>query len=280
MLNYILSVLGQARAWDNLIAALPWGEAHSVDCRDWNVPDPSVRLRLEGDSDVHIFGYLESEEDLPPRVALHSPFGNPREARLYVYGSVPAYVNYIMGSDWRARLQPELVNSLSGKRYEKVIRRTSEHETNEREHCLRMRKCGARYVRSELYAYGTGPRGPAYIFGWPAGGGVMILRDMPLGHLDSWNSLSIEIQNQRGAVLRETQKRYVKACRELVHHETMEGVCRVIEEAGGQFYANVGDCPEAMRSRLTVRSLQVQQRPELTIRSSDNSRPVAMALPV
>ena len=207
--------------------------SQSASCRGWSIPDPDVHLRLSDNRTVRIFGY-PNEEDIPPEMEI--PFvniGNGGSPLLYLRGDIPAHVSYIMGEDWRSRLRDDHHTSNTHIFCDgEVILRPStttspsqesqeDLEASERAHCLRMRRCGAVAVRSEvdiIFEETGGEHRPNHLFGWPASGGVWILRSCPIDHLRQQSD--------------------------------MDELCRLLKEAGGQFYSNIEDCPEVKKLRL------------------------------
>ena len=126
-----------------------------------------------------------------------------------------------------------------------------------------MRRCGAIAIRPADIFFSDGGEAatPRCLFGWPAAGGMIVLRDIPIRFDKSmewtpWGPLKTQPDQQscreswrrqrRDEIENRSLDRFWSAFEELKNRETMEGVCHVLEKAGGQFYANVADCPEAM----------------------------------
>jgi hypothetical protein len=96
-----------------------------------------------------------------------------------------------------------------------------------------------------------------YLFGWPASGGVWVLR---LWLSDSEFEISAgqyrtdeEIMEQNMAEgLRRVQEYEdnVVLVDRVNQQEDMEDVCCVLKEAGARFYAVIEDCPEAVELNL------------------------------
>jgi hypothetical protein len=84
-----------------------------------------------------------------------------------------------------------------------------------------MRRCGAVAVRSEvdiIFEETGGEHRQKHLFGWPPSGGVWILRSYPIDYLHQQSD--------------------------------MDELCRLLKEAGGQFYSNIEDCPEVKKLKL------------------------------
>ena len=184
--------------------------------------------------------------------------GNGGPPLLYLRSNIPAYVSYIMGEDWRSKLRDDhYTNDAKIFHDGEVILRPStttspseesqeDLEALERAHCLRMRRCGAVAVRSEIDIIfeETGyARWPDHLFGWPANGGVWILRDDPA------EELRVNIM-QKTARTEEIQDRFMLASKAIRQQSDMDELCRVLQEAGGQFYTNIEDCPEVNKLSL------------------------------
>ena len=230
----------------------------SVDCRPWPRPDPDVRLRLSDNNTVRIFGY-PNEEDLPRDMWIPLPgFGNIGPPLLYLRTVVPAYVNYIMGEGWRSWLRDDHHTSDAHIFHDgQVILRPSitktigqesreDLEALERYHCLRMRRCGAFALRSEvdiIQEETAWKRWPEYLFGWPASGGVWVLRDDPA------EDLRVNLVPDF-AMIDQMHCLFLLAYKAIMQQSGMNELCRILEEAGGQFYPSIEDCPEVKKLGL------------------------------
>ena len=207
---------------------------------------------------MRIFGY-PNEEDLPPGMWIPlTNLGNGGPPLLYLRGDAPAYVSYIMGDNWRSRLREDHQTSDVHIFHDgEVILRPSattlplqesqeDFEASERAHCIRMRRCGAVAVRSEtdVIFEETGAEAlPYQLFGWPASSGVWILRSYPTEHSQQNTVLP-------ATALDEMQERLALASEALRQQSDMEGVCRVLKNAGGHFYSRIENCPEVVKLRL------------------------------
>ena len=123
-------------------------------------PDPAVRLRISEDKVIKIFSFPQQE--LPEATVLPlETFGNIGPPLLYLRGTVPAYVQYVMGSDWRKDLRNDYLRQ---DRHEDcneqvMMRPTASSDgatvdsqdlcAEEHAHCVRMLRCGAIAVRTE-----------------------------------------------------------------------------------------------------------------------------------
>ncbi|KAF2716097.1 hypothetical protein K431DRAFT_350583 [Polychaeton citri CBS 116435] len=258
MFNYILSALGLASA-ANHDNDKDQGNVSmtTASCRGWSGPDPAVRLRRQDNSVVRIFGFPEEGNLLPGFIVPPIGMGNGLEPMLHLRGAVPAYVDYIMGYDWQSRLRDyQIADGHTFKNGKVILREDGEDErgSDERNHCLRMRRCGAFGIRSEvdiILDETNGRFGPrhGYAFGWPAEGGVWVLRQLP-AWADELDSAPIGSHLEEDAAMDEMQQRFSIATSSFKEQDDMEGICRVIEEAGGRFYLNIGDCPEAVELGL------------------------------
>ncbi|KAF2718588.1 hypothetical protein K431DRAFT_287476 [Polychaeton citri CBS 116435] len=260
LIDYIWSALGLTSG-ANEVTAFPSRKDEgnpqtlSASCEGWSRPDPAVRLREQDNMVIRIFGFPE-REDLPPGLRI-APMnvGNSGMPILYLRGEFPPYVDYIMGHDWRSRLGSGY-ETADGHAFKggKVILREDERELDERDHCLRMRRCGAVAIRSEMdiiLEETDCSCSPAYMFGWPAGGGVWILCRDPFNNHEL-DSAPIGSNPLDFAALNEMQERFYSATENSKQQDSMEGICRVIKQAGGRFYSNIGDCPEAVHLKLLV----------------------------
>jgi hypothetical protein len=129
-------------------------------------------------------------------------------------------------------------------------------------HSLRMCRCGAVAVavQDDIEKFDSErviwPR--EYFFGWPASGGVWVLRlqlsDSELGipPVDQYRTdEEIMEQNWREVLMWEQRdKDNMAIADKLNQQEDMEGVSRVLEEAGARFYPVIEDCPEAVELNL------------------------------
>lgn len=273
MFSYITSVL-------SVNFQRPWGgpATRSVDisnkemyvsCKGYGLisPDPAIRLRISHaqrhplDSEVRVFGYPPPEDSQQSAPFLDSR----RPPALYLFDVSPAYVNYVMGDDWHAKLRSDYNAPplYSWPNSEVIVRpsepspdnngtmRTTEEEiAEERAHCLRMRRCGAVSI-SEIddveFLMESRRECQSRLFGWPERGGVWTLRRPRTEHSDEeWYRMTDD--DRRESAFEDSRRcdRYFAAREKMRQLQSMEDLCRVLEEAGAQYYENVADCPEAV----------------------------------
>jgi hypothetical protein len=274
MFNYIASFLGfqgQGNSTnvsrDSYVTSCVYGHT---------IPDPAVRLRISStDSAVRIFGH-PPQEDYPEVMRYPPPtFGTDGPYVHYLYNPSKASLSYIMGDDWRSQLRSDHPPRPKALPYDgDVVLRPSVSksdkgtchfppdddlaaQTEERAHSLRMRRCGAVAICSESdmsrYESERADYVQDYLFGWPDGGGVWVLRA-------PW--LSAETKPPVGArrpdeeIMESNLKRarerrvFRNIAKTLKQQEDMEDVCRVLEESGAQYHATIDDCPEAVELNL------------------------------
>ena len=260
-MNYIariLSFVEHGPRWNSGPTLSDVENGMTSSCHGWSWPDPDVHLRVSDNTTVRIFGY-PNQEAIPPEMWVPLPhFGNSGPPLLYLRGDVPAYVNYIMGEDWRSRLRGDYHTNNAHMFHDgEVILRPStttsssqesqeDLEASERAHCLRMRRCGAVAVRSEvdvIFEETGGQKWLDHLFGWPAAGGVWILRSYPMETVRQDYILETTVMDQMSEL--------VAFAREAIRQQSdMGGLCRVLKEAGAQFYSNIEDCTEVKKLRL------------------------------
>lgn len=235
----------------------------SPDCSPWPRPDPKVRLRHSDDNAVRIFGFP------PERLAAGVPcslpnMGNNGYPLLYLRGEVRPYLEYVMGKNWREQLRSDHKTNEQHTYHDgKVVLRpeapkadeTAESEVmgNERAHCVRMLRCGARGIRSEVDANNLDTIGwerpPKQMFGWPSQGGVWVLRHPDSGEgVHVFDGTSADREALREYSRREDQ--YIEFEQDLSQYEDMDELCRGLEQAGAEFYQNIEDCPEVIELEL------------------------------
>jgi hypothetical protein len=286
MFNYIASVLGfQGQSNTTNIHK----DNHSVSCEGYGytLPDHAVRLRVSSRSGnkekVRIFGYppqedyTESMQYLPgdmlyppePQIGVSGPYVH------YLYHAGPACERYVMGANWRSQLRSDYPARGRGilRGGDVVLRPTASMNSNEtrhsvtdedpaaqaeeRAHSLRMRRCGAVAIFSEndIIDYETERPYPLskYLFGWPKGGGVWVLRapwlDAPpkpkLSECkDDWELMEANMKEG------EEYEVYLALVENVRRQEDMGDVCRVLEESGAHFYATTDQSPEAVEFNL------------------------------
>jgi hypothetical protein len=210
------------------------------------------------------------------RFLSYSPYYARPTATMTTDVTQKAFVKYVMGEDWRSQLRsdyppPGRTTTYDG---DVVLRPTvsgnssdSCHSTvlaadgdpaaqvEERAHSLRMRRCGAVAVFSHGdmgdYELGWIYCGPLYVyaFGWPTDGGVWVLRaprmnDRPRPPLSDWEAMEWTMKEGK------EDSAFGVFTERLKREEDMEDVCRLLEENGARYYANISDCPEAVRMDL------------------------------
>lgn len=274
MFGYIASILGfhgQANSTNVAPAytsSLPVPRSYS-NCQGYgpNLPRTDLRLKFSNQTSetVRIFGF-PPQEDYPKSGWYPPPaFGLEGPYITYLLGKSPASVKYIMGDDWRSNLQSDPRFPPMDSRQSQVVLRPSvvsngtcdteavlEDENDpailaeERTHSLRMRRCGALPVAVqddiEKFDWEHVFWPHDYFFGWPASGGVWVLR---IWSSDSEPEISadqyrtdeeIMEQNLQDALKYEQRyENYIALAGKLNQQEDMEDVCRVLEEAGAQF---------------------------------------------
>lgn len=276
MFSYIASFLGVQARGDTTLSNNATSQsspppAFVCDHYGWYPkPDPAVRLRVSGVNDrvVRIFGY-PPQKDFPKSMWYPPPdFGNNDVYIHYLLSEGLANVKYVMGDDWRSQLRQDYQDpSKQSVPNGGVILRPSTvnefatldpaAEEEEREHSLRMRRCGAVAVCTEIdtrhYDSTTIKSVPRYLFGWPASGGVWAIRSpwsMPLPEVpNGYPRTDEEILEWtiRKADIRDT---YYSLARNVKKLDSMEDVCHLLEESGAQFYETIADCPEAVELNL------------------------------
>ena len=255
-INFITSLLGLTQGNTTSDDSLGTANAsqRSASCSGWSKPDPLVRLRLSGNNTVRIFGF--PQQDLPD--ALEIPLENFGTSGytplLYLRADVPAHISYIMGSDWRDNLRDDHQTdsrrmwhdgevilrpgaSLPRKTRNMELAPNEELASEEQAHCVRMLRCGAKAILSEVDSDVSErticglPDFPEQIFGWPSTGGVWILRklspDNPMPLVE-----------------------YGEFRRSLSEYTDMDALCRALQDAGGEYYEAIEDCPEAVQLGL------------------------------
>ena len=221
----------------------PWGRAS---CPPWPVPYNDIRLQFVDDK-VRVLGHPS-----------HFPWETmefPGPPFLYLSDYVPAYVNFVMGPDWRSRLTT--VESREGRMILKPTL-TKDAGTSrcaptwdldeEEQHCSRMLRCGAVIAYSDVdilereMGYWGSPRQPSerQMFGWPEKGGVWVFRQPLHDHLPLEEQVQILKRDPEGL----EQQRYRDLLAELRNVTDMETVCDVLKNAGGRYYSDAADCPE------------------------------------
>jgi hypothetical protein len=273
MFSYIASILGFQGQTNSTQATTAPGRTH-ISCEGYGYTLPNQRIRLQvcdkNSNVVRIFGYAPQEE---LSKAVWHPVSEFRVDGPYIHyhlGDSPASVKYIMGDEWCSQLQSNPWNSSKGD----IIWRPSATSNDtcdsqptpkddpallaeERSHSLRMRRCGAVAIftleNARDWEDGQRRRSPRYLFGWPKSGGVWVLRspwsepapERPEGYAEDLE--------RRLADAHEEQAReavYLALAVEVKVQETMEDLCRVLEEGGAQFYAAIEDSPEAVELNL------------------------------
>jgi len=175
-------------------------------CQGYGPTPPRADVRLQVDSKnsdlVRLFGF-PPQEDYPKSMRYSPPaFGQDGPYIHYLLGESPASVKYVMGREWCSRLRGDPRYPQTDPRQSQVVLRPSVESNNtcnnfqstsnedpaalaeERAHALRMRRCGAVAiaVEDDIDHFDTGQMNLAreYHFGWPASGGVWVLRPSPI----------------------------------------------------------------------------------------------------
>ncbi|KAF2726044.1 hypothetical protein K431DRAFT_342301 [Polychaeton citri CBS 116435] len=86
---------------------------------------------------------------------------------------------------------------------------------------------------------------PSHVFGWPTEDGVWVRREFP-ADADDLDSVPIGVNQDYFVARDQMQENFSIATDSLKQQDNMEGIRRVIEQAGGQYYLKIRDCPEAM----------------------------------
>ncbi|KAM0716046.1 hypothetical protein Q7P37_008560 [Cladosporium fusiforme] len=251
-----------------------------VICRpDTIYPDPAIRLRIsneshESDEIIRIFGFPPAEgfTDAMPRAESISDWGSRGPPVLFLDSDIPAYIHYIMGNDWRSKVRSDYHHAqpLHRKHGNEVILRPAAVITNgtqnrsptgdsltgddlaeERAHSLRMRRCGAIEIRSEMdVASFDRSIIPEHLFGWPSTGGVWVFRKWKYPHKEFREMYRYRTgDGQRikmGYESMATREQQAAVYEDLKLQQSMEGVCDVLDKAGAQFYSDMKDCPEVV----------------------------------
>lgn len=267
--NFIASFLGlkQGNSTSDDSVGSANASQGSASCQGWSRPDPAVRLRFTGNDTVRIFGF--PQEKLPD--ALEKPLPNfgtiGRTPLLYLRTNVPAYVSYVMGSDWRSKLRDDHFSDARHMwRNGRVILRPSAEEIVENEklarkeqaHYERMLRCEPKVIRSKgdtappRLVVDACDNPSKQVFGWPSGGGVWILRrstflDNPrASYLSGTYDDDIDSATRR----RKAEVLYNELVTSRKEYADMDELCRALEDAGAEFYPSIHECPEAVELGL------------------------------
>lgn len=282
MISYIAYILGHqgqinSTTTDETRSTPSPASSHYVSCPGygWTVPDLAVRLQVMDDNNlkVRIFGYPPQEE-FPESTRCPPDEKGPYVQ--YLVSESPAMINYIMGDDWRSRLEsdhwlrpngvlrerlvifrPSSTRNATIDHSQTVLEENSDLEADERAHSLLMRRCGAVAMAAESEAYHWNSRSkiraPDFFFGWPKDGGVWVLRPSwsqpPPVFPDGYPETDEEIMEENWKKA-ERDRFYLDLALEVQRQDDMEDVCRVLEAAGAQFYKSIEDCPEAVERNL------------------------------
>ncbi|KAM0709034.1 hypothetical protein Q7P35_003070 [Cladosporium inversicolor] len=206
MFDYIASILGFQGQPNSTSIEQHHGSSRptpplEASCQGYGPTPPRTNIRLQSDSKnsdlVRIFGF-PPQEDYPKSMQYSPPaFGQEGPYIHYLLGESTASVKYVMGDDWRSKLQSDPRDSPTNSPQSQVVLRPSVKSSNtcdsrssskddptilaeERAHALRMRRCGAVAiaVEDDIDHFDTAQMNLAreYHFGWPASGGVWVLR--------------------------------------------------------------------------------------------------------
>jgi hypothetical protein len=209
---------------------------------------------------------------------------NPTVSQLYAYPAqrpastlvqlqtgIIAIVEYVLGPTWREQL------SELGR-----IRVPQSNWTNDDETAvaLRVLRGGGAILdntsvlnRWWVFEDGFGSRWlPAeqqqkYVFGWPTHGGVWVLRLPPLlaKHKNGYYDIGEEFEQvQRMNAADKALFRHLDGSiyyGDLIKSQTMEELCRSLEEKGATFYAKIEDSTEVIESGLLDEEAALKKEP-------------------
>lgn len=284
MFGYVASILGfqgQLSSTNSKTghASSPSTPQLQASCQGygWTLPRQDIRLRVsnKNSSLVRIFGF-PPQEDYPEAMWYPPPvLGRDGPYIQYLLGKSPASVKYVMGDDWHSRLQSDPECSLTELCKKEVVLRPSISSGNtcdtqatsnddpavlaeERAHSLRMRCCGAVAIcaQDDIRHYDAEQMNiaPKYLFGWPATGGVWVLRPpwKQAAPEKSTDHLMTDEERMNDMMERALRDEIYHALADKVNRqEDMEDVCRLLEETGARFYAAIEDSPEAVELGFT-----------------------------
>lgn len=242
----------------------------------WTLPRTDIRLRVSSNNSsvVRIFGFPPQEDF--PKSMWYPPQELGRDGPYihYLLGESPASVKYVMGDNWRSRLQKDPEGLSTGARKGDFILRPSVTSSDtqdsysgpeddlavfaeERALSLRMRRCGAVAICAHsdigLYDAEQMKMVPKYLFGWPESGGVWVVRP-PCS--DSAPEESANKHRTDAEVMKDMMKMaqredvYFALAAKVPRQESMEDVCQILQEAGARFNAAIEDSPEAVELNL------------------------------
>lgn len=177
-----------------------------------------------------------------------------------------------MGDNWRSQLQSDPDGLQGDSPHGDIILRPSATSRNicdsqpdpnddsavlaeERAHSLRMRRCGAVAICAQddipYYDAEQMREVPPYLFGWPDSGGVWVVQPPePTPEHPSGDYRTDEEIMEQTIERRKRWNVYYALVGNVKQQQSMEDVCRVLEEAGARFYAAVEDSPEAVELNL------------------------------
>jgi hypothetical protein len=189
------------------------------------------------------------------------PTPRPQNTLIQLETPIPAIVSYVLGSTWRSQLSPL-----------GTLRVPQTNWTNDDETAVAFRMLrGAGAIMDTSFANGQwwrfddgfGPRWrpvqrrKKYIFGWPDGGGVWVLHLPPLvdrSNQDEDEQLIEEFEQHRNwdkikdDVFRDFDGSVHYG--DLVECETMEQLCKKLEEKGARYYEDIGESAEVREEML------------------------------
>lgn len=277
----ITSVLGYQRRSNSTNinqdhASSPPRSQISCEGYGWTLPRTDIRLRVSSNNSsvVRIFGFPPQEDF--PKSMWYPPQELGRDGPYihYLLGESLASVKYVMGHNWRSRLQMDPETLPTGARKGDFILRTSVTSSDtqdshfesgddptvlaeERAHSLRMRRCGAVAICAQsdigLYDAEQIRMVPKYLFGWPESGGVWVVRPP---YLDSASQESAGKHRTDEEVMEDMMKMaqkedvYFALAANVHRQESMDDVCEILKEAGARFYVAIEDSPEAVELNL------------------------------
>lgn len=228
---------------------------------------PYVRLSLVHNANPQVYGHLS-------RTRISEGLG-----WLHISDPPKAHPSYILGPEWRLRLITPPDHYLNTKSYDgtqnnriKIGRSRKgrskvpgyscipvldyNNDYDEDEHCLRMKRCGARLVVPDDHSFmephdRSVQAGERQIFGWSSAEGVWIYR-IPQEPLrlhpadydddDAWLQAAATVLERGEPEIQALEKVQwgIRAEKE------MEGVCEVLKNAGAMYYENIEECPEVL----------------------------------
>lgn len=119
-----------------------------------------------------------------------------------------------------------------------------------------MRRCGAVPVSTELEAsfyeeLHQDRSTPKRLYGWSSNGAVWILRSSEVSLMRRTIATDSANSGHEQQVVEGSTDAYMQDTWQAMKGEKdMEGVCRVLEDAGAALHSNIGDCAEAVQASM------------------------------